>query len=47
MNTIICVEKINRHMKREFVRRFGTRRSRIWVRRGILVEIKKEIWERR
>ena len=47
MNTIICAERVSRCMKREFVGRFGIRRSRIWVSREIFVEIKEIIWERK
>lgn len=29
MNTIIYAEKVGKHMEKEFVRRFGIKRSRI------------------
>ena len=47
MNTIICAERVSRCMKREFVGRFGIRRSKIWVSREIFVEIKEIIWEKK
>jgi len=32
-------------MKGEFIRRFGSRRSRIWVSRGIFTRVKGRLWK--
>ena len=34
---ILCIERISRCMEREFIGRFGIRKSRIWVSRRIFV----------
>jgi len=47
MDTIIYTERISRCVKRECVRRFGDRRTRIQVSRRIFGRIKKEVWRRR
>ena len=47
IDTIICAERVGKHIEREFVRRFGIRRSRIWISREIFVRIKGRSWERR
>ena len=47
MNIIICVERIGKCMKEEFVREFSTRRSRIQVNKEIFVRNKERIWRRK
>jgi len=44
---IIYAERVSRCMEREFVRRFGIRRSRIRVSREIFIGHKKRIWGRK
>ena len=47
MDTIIYTERVSRCVKRECVRRFRDRRTRIQVSKGIFGRIKKGVWRRR
>jgi len=42
MCSIICIGRISGYMEEKHVRRFGGRRSGIWVSREFLLELKKE-----
>ena len=47
MDLIICIRRIGRYLERKCVGRFGDRRSRIQVCRGIFGKNKEEVWRRR
>ena len=47
MNSVICIGRISRCMEGKCIKRFGGRRSGIWVSRGIFVRTEKRVWRRR
>ena len=47
MGTIICIGRISRYVKEELIRRFGSRRDKIWIGRTISIGVKKGVWRRK
>ena len=47
IDIIIYTKRVNKYVKEKHIGRFGDRRDRIQVSRGIFVGIKKRIWRRR
>ena len=47
MGFIICAREISRCIEEKYIRRFGGKRSGIWVSRGIFVRTEKRVWKKR
>ena len=43
MNSVICIGRISKCMEEKCIKRFGGRRSRIWVIRRIFVRTEKKV----
>ena len=46
MSTIICARRVSRHLERECLGRFGRRRIRIQIYKGVFSSHQEEVWRR-